>query len=252
MPSLKGHLTKKDLAKGMPAGDPVFRGPPYFWQNVERVVLNWRTDLEACRRLCPDCMEVDPSATARLILYNFPVCSLGPYHEASLQFRVTLEGKPFWFECKNIVDSDAAFAAGREVFGIPKKMGWLTWDKYPETGIKIEVGRGSRTPIFSADFIWTEPFTPEPGLSSLSVRVIPTGIGGDPEIVVFNGFDPDKATFRIGPDGYTYRGVGSLAFLSRSLMDPWHELRVEEMLEAEYLGGGNHLSLGTGSIVKNY
>jgi acetoacetate decarboxylase len=252
MALLAGLLTKKDLARGMPCGDPIFTGPPYYWQDLERVVLSWQTDIDACRRLCPDCMEVDGSATARLILYNFPVCSLGPYHEASFQFRVSFEGKPFWFECKNIVDSDVAFAAGREVFGIPKKMGWLTWEKYPETGLKIEVGRGGTTPILSADFVWQEPFTPEEGLSSLSVRVIPTGIGGDPEIIVFNGFDAEKAVFRVGQDGYTYKGRGSLAFISRSLLDPWHELSVEKFIGAEYLGGSNYLSLGTGTVAKKY
>ena len=253
MASLKGHLSKSDMARGMPCGDPIFTGPPYYWQNVERVVLTWETDLEACRKLCPDCMEVDVSAVARLVLYNFPVCSLGPYHEASLQFRVNFDGNPYWFECKNIVDSDIAFAAGREVFGIPKKMGWLTWDKHTATGLKIEVGRGSKTPILSADFIWQEPFTPAEGLSSLSVRVIPTGIGGDPEIIVFNGFDPKKATFTVGPDGFTYRGLGlaGLSFRGRFSIHGMN-LMFKRLIEAEYLGGSNFFSLGTGTVMKKY
>jgi hypothetical protein len=198
---------------------------------------------------------VGRSATARLILYNFPLCSLGPYHEASLQFKVKFKGKPYWFECKNIVDSDAAFAAGREVFGIPKKMGWASWEKSVQHGLNIEFGRGSKTPIIAASFFWQKPFTPSPkdeNLPSLSVRVIPTGIGGDPEITVFNGFDPAKATFRMGADGYAYKGIGSLAFPSQSLIDPWHNLRIVKMLDAEYLGGPNYFTLGTGDVVKRY
>lgn len=250
--TLTGLLTKEDLAKGMPPGDPIFLGPPYHWQDLERLILTYRTDVDACRRVCPDCMEVDPSGTARMIFYNFPFCTVGPYHEVSLQFKVSFEGEPFWFECKNIVDSDAGFAAGREMFGIPKKMGWLTWTPSPETGLNIQVGRGSALPLLSASFIPQRPTTLLPGLSSLTVRVIPTGTGGDPDIQVFNGFDPEESKFALGSDGYAYTGLSSLAFNSRSLIDPWHEFEVLEMLEAEYVGGSNSLTMGTGAVVKNY
>lgn len=254
-PALKGRLQKNDLARGMPCGDPIFSGPPFYWQNLERVVLTWQTDIEACLHICPDCMEVDSSATARLVLYNFHLCSLGPYHEASLQFKVNFEGNPYWFECKNLVDSDIAFAAGRELFGIPKKMGWATWEKSSVSGINIEFGRGSKVPILSAVFLWQAPFTPganDENLPSLSVRVIPTGIGRDPEILVFSGFDPAKATFRMGADGYVYKGLCSLAFHARSLMDPWHEFTVIKMLDAEYTGGPNYLTVGTGEVLRKY
>jgi acetoacetate decarboxylase len=250
--SRTGRLTKADLARGMPPGDPIFSGPPYYWRDMERLVLTWRTDLEACLRVCPDCMEVDESATARLILYNFHFCTVGPYHEASLQFRVNFEGDPYWFECKNLVDSDAGFAAGREVFGIPKKMGWFTWGKAPETGLNIQVGRGTQLPLLTASFIPQTPSELGAELSSLTVRVIPTGVGGDPDIQVFNGFDPDEAKFEVGADGYVFHGFGTLAFNSRSLFDPWHEFDVREMLDAQYLGGSNSLTMGNGAVLKKY
>jgi hypothetical protein len=75
---------------------------------------------------------------------------------------------------------------------------------------------------------------------------------GDPEIIVFNGFDPKRATFKIGADGYCYKGIGSLSFIAHSLIDPWHELAVNKLLDAEYIGGPNYFTLGTGAIVKKY
>ena len=250
--SFTGQLTSADIALGMPPGDPIFTGPPYYWQDVERLVLTYQTDLDACLRLCPDFMEVDPSATARLILYNFPFCTLGPYHEASLQFKVTFEGEPYWYEFKNIVDSDIAFTAGREVLGIPKKMGWLNWTKTPENGIGIEVGRGSNIPILTAAFIPTKPRTPGADLPSISLRVIPTGIGGAPEVTLYNSQDPETAEFIIGDGGYVFEGQGSLAFHSQSAMDPWHEFRVIKMLDADYIGGSNSFSVGFGKILKKF
>lgn len=250
--ALQGKLTKDDLAKGMPCGDPLFTNPPHYWQDIERVTLTWKTDLDACLALCPDCMEVDASATARVILYNFNFCSAGPYHEASLQFRVNFEGEPHWFECKNLVDSDVGFAAGRELFGIPKKMGWARWENSNEYGLNIEFGRGTPTPIIAAGFFPKTPFVPEGELASLTVRVIPTGVGGDPQIQVFNGNDPSETEFRINEGGYAYKGIGSVAFQARSLMDAWHKFEVVEMLDAEYIGGSTFFKMGNGQIVHEY
>ncbi len=250
--NLQGRLTRDDLAQGMPCGDPLFTNPPHYWQDIERVTLTWRTDLEACLKLCPDCMEVDPSATARVLLYHFNWCSAGPYHEASLQFRVNYGGEPYWFECKNLVDSDVGFAAGRELFGIPKKMGWATWENNPQLGLNIEFGRGTKAPIIAAQFFPKVPFEPEGELASLSVRVIPTGVGGDPEIKVFNGNDPRQTEFRINEGGYAYKGLGSVAFQARSLLDPWHQFEVREMLDAEYVGGSTFFKMGTGKVVHTY
>lgn len=251
--SLTGRLKKEDLAKGMPCGDPLFTQPPHYWQDLERITLTWRTDLEACLKLCPDCMEVDPSATARVILYNFNFCSAGPYHEASLQFRVNFEGQPYWFECKNLVDSDVGFAAGRELFGIPKKMGWAKWNrKSIEYGMTVEFGRGTEVPIISAAFFPKVPFEPEGELASLSVRVIQDGVGGEPEIKIFNGNDPAETEFRINEGGYAYKGLGSVAFQARSQIDPWHEFEVVEMLDAEYIGGSTFFTMSNGQVVHEY
>ena len=82
--------------------------------------------------------------------------------------------------------------------------------------------------------------------------MIPTGAGGDPEIQVFNGFNRDVAKFEVGADGYVFAGVGTLAFNSRSLFDPWHEFDVLEMLDAQYLGGYNSLTHGDGGVLKKY
>jgi hypothetical protein len=131
-------------------------------------------------------------------------------------------------------------------------MGWFTRGKSPETGLNSRraVGLSSRSSRHRSS-----PETPtELGaeLSSLTVRVIPTGVGGDPEIPVFNGFDPDEAKFEVGADGYVFAGFGALAFNSRSLFDPWHEFEVLEMLDAQYLGGYNSLTMGTGAVLTKY
>jgi hypothetical protein len=74
--------------------------------------------------------------------------------------------------------------------------------------------------------------------------------GRRPEIQVFNGFDPDEAKFEVGADGYVFAGFGTLAFNSRSLFDPWHEFDVLEMLDAQYLGGYNSPTMGTGAVLE--
>ena len=102
-------------------------------------------------------------------------------------------------------------------------MGWFTRGKSPETGLNVQAGRGTQLPLLTASFIPQMPTELGAELSSLTVRVIPTGAGGDPEIQVFNGFNRDVAKSEVGADGYVFAGFGALAFNSRSLFDPWHE-----------------------------
>jgi hypothetical protein len=84
----------------------------------------------------------------------------------------------------------------------------------------------------------------------LTVRVIPTGVGGDPEIQVFNGFDPDEAKFEVGADGYVLAEFGTLAFRGRcSIRGMSAELG---MLDSQYLGGYNSPTMGTGAVLKKY
>ena len=78
------------------------------------------------------------------------------------------------------VDSYAGFAVGREMFGIPKKMGWFTWGKSPDTGLNVQAGRGTALLLLTASFIPQTLTELGAELSSLTVQVIPTGVGGAP------------------------------------------------------------------------
>ena len=246
---IQGQLSLEEVGKGMPPGDPIANGYPYYWQNIERLILVWETDLEACRRLCPEFLEVDPASTARVVFYNFQFCTAGPYQEASLQFKVFFEGQPYWYEFKNIVNSDIGFATGREVLGIPKKMGWLTWEKDVQYGLNVSVGRGSSIPVMTASFLPIAPTEMADEPPSVSVRVIPHPEGGKPQITLINSQDPSDAKFELHEGGFVYAGRGSVAFHANSLMDAWHEFRVQRLLSAEFLGGSNRFSVGNGVIL---
>src|SRR5271169_5451234 len=54
-------------------------------------------------------------------LSSFQVLGVGSYHEAVISLPVEFQGKPGQYMAYLYLDSDTAIAAGREIWGFPKK-----------------------------------------------------------------------------------------------------------------------------------
>ncbi|MCE4554786.1 acetoacetate decarboxylase [Pelomonas cellulosilytica] len=109
-------------AYAMPLTNPAFPRGPYRFFNREFLVVTYRTDLEALRRVVPEPLEIiDP-----IVKYEFirmpDSTGFGDYTESGQVIPVRFEGQRGAFVHSMFLDDDAPILGGRELWGFPKKL----------------------------------------------------------------------------------------------------------------------------------
>jgi acetoacetate decarboxylase len=243
----KGRLTKERFGYGMPVDAPLFARPPIYYRDVEAISLTYETEEEAAADILPEGLELTTPATATVIIVRYPFSTLGPYEEAILGLSCTFNGDTKFYIAHIVVNTDIPLAAGREIWGYPKKFAHITLQKEGDLVIgTMERPKGNR---ICTGIIRPErplpPAGPVRGGGSLSLRVIPSPDGSDkPSLAELIEVPGDSTPIE------SYEGAGSLQFNSTSLVDPWHKLAVKKMLLAVYRR--NHMVLHPGKVVKRY
>lgn len=97
---------------------------PFRFRNVWILTAIYRTNIEAARRLVPPPLEVDEGLAAIHIYQMNDTEWFGSYNESAVQLQVRLpDGSKGAYSPYLLLDHDGAIAAGREVYGQPKKYG---------------------------------------------------------------------------------------------------------------------------------
>jgi acetoacetate decarboxylase len=242
----KGRLTKDKFSTNMPVDAPLYSQPPIYYKNVEALSFTYETDEDAVLDILPEGLEVTGPAIATVLIIKYPFSTLGPYDEAILGVSCTFRGKPRFYIPHIVVHSDIPFAAGREIWGYPKKFAHITLEKEGDLIIgTMERPRGNR--------ICTAVVRPERPLKivetekipGISLRVIPNPDGSSiPSLAELIEVPPESTTIE------AYSGVGFLQFNSVSTIDPWHKFKVKNLLSAVYRRYDNVLH--PGKVVKKY
>lgn len=109
----------------MPLHSPAYHRGPYRFINREYLVITYRTDPEKLRALVPEPLQIDE--TSPLVHFEFirmpDSAGFGDYTEAGQVIPVTLNGRKGNYIHAMYLDSHAPVAAGREIWGFPKKWG---------------------------------------------------------------------------------------------------------------------------------
>ena len=230
----------------MPVAAPLYATPPIIYKDVERIAFTYATDPEAVQNILPEGLEVPEPATATLLFVKYPFSTLGPYLEAILSTGCVWQGELRQFSTYLFLDTDAPTAAGREIWGFPKKLAHITFENEGDLIIATaERPKGNR--------ICTGVIRPErqiepaarPGPPGLSLRVIPSPEEGQGPSLMELIETPSTSTTK---DAWT--GTGSAQFNSPSETDPWHRFAVKKMINCVYHRGD--MVLPFGRIVKRY
>lgn len=113
----------KEKAFAMPLTSPAFPNGPYKFKNREYFIISYRTDMDALRKVVPEPLKVvDP-----IVHYEFikmPDSSgFGDYTESGQVISVIdMDGKKANYTHNMFLDDHAPIAAGREIWGFPKKL----------------------------------------------------------------------------------------------------------------------------------
>lgn len=110
-------------AYAMPLTSPAYSRGPFRFVNREFLIVTYRTDPDRLRALVPEPLEIDRDNP--LVKYEFirmPDSSgFGDYTESGEVIPVTFEGRKGMYVHSMYLDSHAPTAAGRELWGFPKR-----------------------------------------------------------------------------------------------------------------------------------
>ena len=241
-----GRLNKKNIGFSMPVDAPLYSKPPIYYKDVEAISFTYETDEDAVLDILPEGLEINSPPMANLIFIKYPFSTLGPYDEAILGISCLWQGKPRFYIAHIVLNTDMPLAAGREIWGFPKKLAHITLEKEGDliTGT-MERPRGNRictgvirpeTPI---EVVQAEP------VPSMSLRVIPSPEEGEePSLMDLIEVPPNSTTKE------AWQGPGFAQYNSTSTIDPWHRIAVKKPLMAVYRR--YDMILDYGKVVKRY
>ncbi|MHA2006823.1 MAG: acetoacetate decarboxylase family protein [Promethearchaeota archaeon] len=152
---------KQQIGYSMPQQSGLYPPPPIYYKNTRALALIFQCAPNLKKHyLPPELVSLEASLDS-LIILEYPETSIGPYNEALVLLSCTYNNKPGLYVFSIYVDDDVAFAAGREIWGIPKKIGQITLSQIKKSNIKGTVTRKGNM-IFDVSANITEN---EPGLS---------------------------------------------------------------------------------------
>src|ERR1700682_682782 len=107
----------------IPVSAPLYGEPPYLYRGGNSLICVFRTEARAVEALVPEPLKANPDGLVYGRQNDFHVVGLGSYHEAIVSIPVEFRGKLGQYLAYLYLDSDVPIAAGREIFGFPKKFG---------------------------------------------------------------------------------------------------------------------------------
>ena len=118
---MDGSILRK-TAFAMPPTSPAFPPGPYRFVNREYFIIRYRTDLEALHRVVPEPLEViEP-----IVNYEFirmpDSTGFGDYTESGQVIPVRYHGEAGSYTHQMFLNDHPPIAAGRELWGFPKKL----------------------------------------------------------------------------------------------------------------------------------
>jgi acetoacetate decarboxylase len=227
----KGRLSIDNYGYDMPVDAPLYPNLPYAYKDNESFVITYETDEDAALNMLPDTLTLTETPTAVLMFINYPFCALGAYGEVILGIMCLHEGEERLYIPHIVVDNEVPLAAGREIWGFPKKMAKINIESKGD-GMLGQLERPDGNLICSMGFrpeqrvdVNSESFDEY----ALSLRVIPSPVEGEkPSVAELI----ETHTARVDRDIWT--GSGWITFHSQSTLDPWHRLSVNKVLSATY------------------
>lgn len=105
-----------------PIDSPLYPPLPAYYRNVEFQIVYFRTDEKRVALLLPEQFEPAEGGLCVAVGINVPFCSnYGPFQETIVASQVVFRGEKGFYAHAVLLNNDAAIAAGREIYGTPKK-----------------------------------------------------------------------------------------------------------------------------------
>ena len=117
-------MRKEDVLNlpSMPAAGPSYPAGPYRFIDREYMIISYETDPDAIRAELPEPLEPPAQPVVHYEWIKMPDSSgFGSYTETGLVIPARFRGEDVSFVSQMYLDDDPPIAAGREIWGFPKK-----------------------------------------------------------------------------------------------------------------------------------
>ena len=138
-------MRKADILKlpSMPMAGPSYPAGPYRFINREFLVITYETDPVLIRAGLPEPLEPIDQPIVKYEWIKMPDSSgFGSYTESGLVIPARLDGEEVNFVSQMYLDDDPPIAAGREIWGWPKKAARMDTDVTFEVAQSIGLDAG--------------------------------------------------------------------------------------------------------------
>jgi acetoacetate decarboxylase len=229
---LKGKLSKAKMGTNMPVDAPAYANAPFHFKGSRFLRFDYETNADTAAELIPEQLQLPDPPTAFLLINDYPWSTFGPYKEAILGVNVLFGSQPLHYLSHLMLDSSCPILGGREIYGVPKKMGVVELVQHEDVMAGyVERPKGIR--ICSGVLRPEQPLdSPAAGtaLNACTLRVIPS-----PEKDKVHSLVELIQEDMILSSGEVWSGPGNCHFAGTSVLDPWHNLPVAKMISATYM-----------------
>ena len=131
----------KYVGYSMPSQCGLYPPPPYKYRNTRALILFFQCAAGVKEKYLPPELESIENGFDTCIILDYPDSSIDPYHESLITLSCIHKEIPGEFVFSIFVDTDDALAAGREIWGIPKKMGEIYLSSLEDNKVRGTVTR---------------------------------------------------------------------------------------------------------------
>ena len=231
-PLISGH--------NMPMIAPLYPDPPYHYRDARMIFARYEADSTRVEPLLPEDLKPRQNPVQCVaVAGDFAASSFGKYREAFILVDVEWDGAPYLYQTLIYCNLDVPIAAGRELWGFPKKLASIDFD-YGDDGIGdqllVAVDRPSRKRLMTINMTLDRPAAEDALaiLPRLALRKIPNSEADrPPSICELIRIDSDRV-FRRTADGSPdlWSGRCSVTMDSASVLDPLDAFSPTRMLGA--------------------
>lgn len=239
--------TLRHHAFAMPPTSPAFPPGPYRFVDRQYFIIRYRTEMEALRRVVPEPLEIVEPVVNYEFIRMPDSTGFGDYTESGQVIPVRYRGQAGSYTHQMFLNDHSPIAAGRELWGFPKKLAQPTLSVETDTLVgtlnygSIRIATGTMGYKHRRLDLASE--ARNMGAPNFLLKIIPH-VDGRPRVCELVQYYLEDVTVK-----GAWTGPAALQLAPHALA-PVAELPVLEVLSAKHLVAD--LTLGLGRVVHDY
>lgn len=228
----------------MPILSPLYSPPPYEFRDSWGITIRFRTTPDAIKKLVPSPLIPNSENNMSITIQRSFARGFGSYNECRLMIPVLFQDKMYNFCAYVISDQDIDNASGREIWGFPKKFGFVK--TIEEDGVmSATVERGAIIVVRAAVELGQSTYPEMDNLPIVNLKIIPSvKENAPPDVMQLTSMNLKGLKFN-----RIITGAATLDF-GASPVDPLYKIPIKEVLEGFYTE--SDFTMSYGEVIYDY